>query len=190
VLRPRHAVACPLRPSQTSHRVSVRLACHAAASRPPLEPQLGVLACLASQPACLRLSPACLRLTGRPRQDAPRAKQQKGRDESPVLEVSTNGILCMRFASGEVKLVPRYVQDGRTVAMVDGQTLEVARLVAGSFHGPPPQPDWIVQHINGNTLDDSADNLLWVPPSHGGRPQPDGHTGGPRCKVVCIESDL
>ncbi len=127
----------------------------------PLEPQFGALACLGSLgslPAPQPSVPAPDR--ARRRQGAPRAKQHKGRDESPVLEVATNGILCMRFASGELKLVPRYVQDGRTVAMLDGQTLEVARLVACSFHGPPPQPDWIVQHINGNALDDSADNLL------------------------------
>ncbi len=147
---------------------------------------------LPRQPACLPAPqpgvPALDR--ARPGQDAPRAKQHKGRDESPVLEVATNGILCMRFASGELKLVPRYVQDGRTVAVVDGQILEVAHVVAASFHGPPPQPDWIVQHINGDMLDDSADNLLWVPPPDGGRPQPDGRTGRPRCKVVCKESEL
>ncbi len=122
------------------------------------ESQYGVLACLASLPACLRLRPgrlaclpACRRLAdrARPRQDALCAEQQEARVESYVLEVSSDGILCMRSASGQIMLVPRYVRDGLAVAAVGGQSLTVARLVARAFHGPPPQPDWGVAHING-----------------------------------------
>jgi hypothetical protein len=143
------------------------------------ESQYGVLACLASLPACLRLRPgrlaclpACRRLAdrARPRQDALCAEQQEARVESYVLEVSSDGILCMRSASGQIMLVPRYVRDGLAVAAVGGQSLTVARLVARAFHGPPPQPDWGVAHINGDLLDDRAANLVWVPPSHGEAP--------------------
>jgi hypothetical protein len=72
----------------------------------------------------------------------------------------------MRSASGQVMLVPRYVRGGLAVAVVGGQTLKVARLVAHAFHGPPPQPDWVVAHNNADALDDRAANLAWVPPSH------------------------
>lgn len=34
-------------------------------------------------------------------------------------------------------------------------------LIARAFHGPPPTPDHEVRHLNGDPLDNHAENLRW-----------------------------
>lgn len=39
--------------------------------------------------------------------------------------------------------------------------VSVGRLVCEVFHGPPPTPDHVPVHIDGDGLNDHADNLRW-----------------------------
>ncbi len=89
-------------------------------------------------------------------QGVTRAAKHKGR----VLEVTTSGILCMRFASGRIVLVPRYLQDGQVLAYLDGW-LNVARVVTETFHGPPPL-NAIAHHADGDLVNNDRSNVRWA----------------------------
>lgn len=53
---------------------------------------------------------------------------------------------------------------------IDGVRLnfEVHRVVCEAFHGPCPQPDLEVRHLNGNKLDNRPLNLAWGTKSENG----------------------
>lgn len=39
----------------------------------------------------------------------------------------------------------------------------IHRLVCKAFNGPPPDESWVCHHKNGDTLDNSPENLEWLP---------------------------
>lgn len=43
------------------------------------------------------------------------------------------------------------------------KSARVAKLVIEAFVGPRPAPGWTIEHINQDSLDDRASNLMWVP---------------------------
>lgn len=51
--------------------------------------------------------------------------------------------------------------DGRFIAIVDGKTYKVHRLVAEAFHGPPPFDGAVVMHLDENAANNRASNLRW-----------------------------
>lgn len=62
--------------------------------------------------------------------------------------INTNGYLRVQLAVGGGRYVWRYVH----------------RLVAEAFHGTRP-PGLVVRHLNGDALDNRAQNLCWGTPS-------------------------
>lgn len=78
-------------------------------------------------------------------------------------------------------LTPQTVNGQATVRVrVNGvqRNMTVGRLVCEAFHGPPPTPAHIAEHIDENMLNNHADNLQWttrrasVIRTHKGKPQP------------------
>lgn len=51
----------------------------------------------------------------------------------------------------------------------ESQTFSSHRLVAETYHGPPPTEDSVVDHLNGRRYDNRASNLEWVTRSENGR---------------------
>ncbi|MCV7223151.1 hypothetical protein [Mycolicibacterium elephantis] len=45
---------------------------------------------------------------------------------------------------------------------IDGCDVPVDELVVSTFHGWRPLKDRLVEHLNSDTLDCSADNVRWV----------------------------
>ena len=64
--------------------------------------------------------------------------------------------------------VPQKQKNGYMVVYlkVDGKlkTIGVHRLVCDAFHGAPPSPEHIPDHINANRSDNRPSNLEWVTP--------------------------
>lgn len=54
---------------------------------------------------------------------------------------------------------------------IDGERVKVAtaRVVCFLAHGPPPMPSCVVDHIDGDTLNDHPDNLRWATASENTR---------------------
>lgn len=57
--------------------------------------------------------------------------------------------------------------------MVDGvqRRFYVGRLVCEEFHGPPPTPDHVAEHIDRDPSNNHADNLRWATREEVGREQ-------------------
>lgn len=107
-----------------------------------------------------------------PRSSKPLFKGHKQADFSDDTEVwkSIDGWPYEVSSKGRVRSL-RLVQqhdsaDGyMRVHFYDGQdTLHplVHRLVAVAFIGPPPSPDHVVSHLNGDPSDNRPDNLAWA----------------------------
>ena len=54
-------------------------------------------------------------------------------------------------------------------------TVRLHKLICIVFHGPQPGPNYVVNHINNEGLDNSAKNLEWLP--HGDNVR-EAHTNG------------
>lgn len=65
-----------------------------------------------------------------------------------------------KFHVKERVLTQTPIKSGNPVAMVDGKTVRVARLVAKAFV-PNPSDYFFVSHINGDQMDNRACNLRW-----------------------------
>lgn len=48
------------------------------------------------------------------------------------------------------------------VTMINRKRVFLRRLICANAHGPAPSEDYVVEHINGDTLDCQRDNLRWV----------------------------
>ena len=49
----------------------------------------------------------------------------------------------------------------RYIAVIHGKTYKVHRLIAEAFHGGPPFPRSVVMHIDENSRNNQAINLVW-----------------------------
>jgi hypothetical protein len=52
-------------------------------------------------------------------------------------------------------------QDARFIVVTRGVTHKVHRLIAETFHGPPPFDDAVAMHIDENAANNRAANLRW-----------------------------
>lgn len=79
--------------------------------------------------------------------------------------VSDNGTVISLPRVGEGReLQPDYV-NGHARVKLGGKHNYIGRLVLEAFIGPKPKANYKVFHINGDTTDDSVDNLVWLPHS-------------------------
>lgn len=51
--------------------------------------------------------------------------------------------------------------DGRFIAIIDGKTFKVHRMIAEAFHGPVPFEGAVVMHLDENAANNRASNLKW-----------------------------
>lgn len=75
----------------------------------------------------------------------------KGRTKKPRLLTAT-----LRKGSTDYLTVTLYSEEGRSVSLVH-------QLVTKTFHGPRPEGK-VVRHLNGDPLDNRAENLAWGTP--------------------------
>lgn len=78
---------------------------------------------------------------------------------------STSGRVYERVFKGKV-LRPTVHRDGYHEVVITRddkarRTFTVHILVCTAFHGEKPQPDYEVRHLNGDRLDNRAENLRW-----------------------------
>jgi len=68
-----------------------------------------------------------------------------------------------RNAKGGAKIFPSIGQ-GMAYAQVrwQGQVFYLHRVICSSFHGPPPAPDLVADHVNGIKTLNAASNLRWA----------------------------
>lgn len=76
------------------------------------------------------------------------------------LRISSFGRVCnVRF---ETIYTPTPRSNGYCVVTLCGKLQQVHRLVCEAFHGPPPNKEYVVDHIDMDPSNNRADNLRWV----------------------------
>ncbi len=84
----------------------------------------------------------------------------------PDYEADSDGTIWYR---GDMKVEPRRPGGGNYRMMTlhlngRGYSVAVHAAVTYAFHGPKPSPIHQARHLNGNSLDNRADNLAWGTP--------------------------
>ena len=85
--------------------------------------------------------------------------------EKTVLEGARGSSLGRwQNAHGGMKLFPSIPDDKDGYAVVQWQrkTYSLHRLLLSTFHGPPPGPNHVVDHIDGNKANNAVANLRWA----------------------------
>lgn len=85
---------------------------------------------------------------------------QSARD--PFLWLSEDGEVVSLYKKIARKLSPTMSGKYYAVGVGDGhRTTHVHRLMVESWYGPPPQPDSIVRHLDGDRFNNNLSNLVW-----------------------------
>jgi len=70
---------------------------------------------------------------------------------------------CGRLKRDNGPIITGHIEAGyRKTETSNGNSIKFSKIVCLAFHGPPSQPNMIVNHKDGNKLNDRADNLEWL----------------------------
>lgn len=83
-------------------------------------------------------------------------------------------------------LTPWITRRYLTVRLGAGRRTYVHTFVCEAFHGPRPEPEWQVRHLNGDCLDNRAENLAWGTCSENHLDKRAHGTAKPTPKAECV----